>query len=454
MGAMVAELRPEVEGRPLQKVVQPDEHTLALRFMRRWVILVAHPRLSRLHGLEAKPQAPSTPPAFCMLLRKVLLNRPLAVLHQRPGDRVLHLETPSGSLVAELVGRRSNLVLLDPDGVILGSLKPSLLRDPVGQHYMPPEPGPVSPRRQTCRFGSSPEAERWFFQEEERQRRQALTRRGGRLLKRARKTLARVEEDLLRCEEADRHKKHADLLLAHQYQLPARGRSATVADLFVDGAELVIPLDPTLDVSQNAQRLYKKHGRLKRGRGHVIQRLERIRDRVDRLDRLMQKLGEADRAEMQTLALQLEELDPRPMPTRAGGKGADRGQKLPYRAFTSADGASILVGRSAADNHQLTFHHARGRDTWLHLRDQPGSHGVVRAQGGEVSHETLLDAATLVAHFSGIKAGEDADVSHTLRKDVRPGGKPGQVYVSSSKTLHVQVQQERLSRLLRKKGQL
>ena len=449
---MVAELRAEVEGRPLQKVVQPDEHTLALRFMRRWVTLVAHPRLSRLHGLDAAPRAPRTPPAFCMLARKVLLNRPLDGLRQRPGDRVLHLEAPSGSLVAELVGRRSNLVLLDPDGVVLGSLKPSLLRAPVGQPYQPPDPGPVSPRSQICRFTSSAEAEGWFGQEEVRQLRQELTRRGGRLRRRARKTLARVEEDLKRCEDAHLHKKHADLLLAHQYQLPARGSSATVADLFEDGAELVIPLDPTLDVSQNAQRLYKKHGRLKRGRAHVTARLDRIRLRVDRLDRLMQELDGAKGEGLEDLADQLERLDPRPLHAQTG-KGSEKRQKLPYRSFVSADGASIFVGRSAADNHKLTFHHARGRDTWLHLRDRPGSHGVIRAEG-DVSHETLLDAATLVAHFSGIKAGEDTDVSHTLRKEVRPGGKPGQVYMSRSKTLHLQVQRGRLDRLLRKKGQL
>jgi len=453
--AMVLELQPQV-GRQLQRIIQPDEHTLALRFLRRWVVLVAHPQLSRLHPLEQKPAAPETPPAFCMLLRKVLLNSPLRGLRRDPGDRIVHLDLPGGRLVAELMGRRSNLILLAPEGEVIGALKPRMLRDPVGQPYRLPAQGPPSVRRQTCRFDSGDQARRWFDQLIRRRREELLKRRCDRLLAKTRKTLGQVEQDLRRCQEADTLKKWADLLLAHQHQLPARGAdTARVADLFEAGEPMDIPLNPRLDISQNAQRLYKRQRRLKKGVAHVSARLERARDRVDELQRLSDRLKEADQDQLEALDQQLEALDPHPAPARPRESAARTGKGRPFRSFEAADGSSILVGKSATENHRLTFHHARGRDTWLHLRDRPGSHGVIRARdAGAVAHETLLDAATLVAYFSGIKAGEDADVSYTLRKNVRPAGKPGLVYVSDTNTLHVVLQRQRLDRLLGKKGRI
>ena len=450
--AMVIELQPLV-GLPLQRIIQPDEHSIALRFMRRWVLLAAHPQLSRLHELEGKPRAPETPPAFCMLLRKMLLNGALLRLRRSPGDRLVQVEMPGGCLVAELLGRRSNLTLLDPQGVISGALKPRLLRDLVGEVYRPPQAGPSSLRRRDCRFSSSLEARTWFDELILQQYRDRLAVRGGRLLRKARKILDQVEGDLRRCQEAKTYKKWADLLLAFQHQLPARGTSAQVADLFEDGAPLDIPLNPALDIPQNAQHLYKKQSRLKKGRAHILARLERAQARVDQLARLDQRLQVADDDELLELASTLEQFHPR-RPQKQPSTRMRPARDEPFRTFQARDGSVILVGKSATDNHKLTFHHARGRDTWLHVRDRPGAHGVIRSQsvGDSVPPETLLDAATLVAYFSGIKAGGDTDVSYALRKDVRPAGKPGLVYVSRSRTVHVVVLRERLDRLMGKKG--
>jgi predicted ribosome quality control (RQC) complex YloA/Tae2 family protein len=111
------------------------------------------------------------------------------------------------------------------------------------------------------------------------------------------------------------------------------------------------------------------------------------------------------------------------------------------------------VGKGARQNHELTFRHARGRDLWLHARDLPGAHGIIRRGSAEpVAHETLVDAATLVAHYSKVRPGEAVDITYTERKNVRPAGKPGLVYVSGATTLHLVLDRSRLSRLLGKES--
>lgn len=449
--AMVLELRPVVVGLHAQRLIQTDQHTLALRLMRHWVALSAHPELSRLHPLSSAPRALERPPAFCMLLRKTLLNRPLLSL-DRVQDRVVVFEFSSGKLVAELMGRRANLLLLDRDGVLLGALRGRNLRAPVGQQYTPPPAGPA-PRPRGAQFGDGAEAEALYGQALLELQRRQLTTRCSRGLRKARRTCAQVERDLERCRGAEQYKKWADLLLAHQRDLPQGQRSVEVADLFTDGSPITIPLDPRLEIMANAQRLYRQHRRLRTGEQHATRRLKQAGQRVQLVASLLDQLAQAtDQSQLDQLQQQLDALVPLPhqAAARAGAPRADRS----VRSFRSRDGLAIMVGRSARDNHHLTFHLARGRDLWLHLRDRPGSHGVVRVEGAraDVPQETLLDAATLVAHFSKVKVGDGVDVAYTWRKNVRPANQPGQVYLSEAKNLHLVLEQERLARLLSRSG--
>ena len=79
---------------------------------------------------------------------------------------------------------------------------------------------------------------------------------------------------------------------------------------------------------------------------------------------------------------------------------------------------------------------ARGQETWLHAKDMPGSHVVIRAES--VSNEALTAAAKLAAWFSKGK-GAGVPVDYTLRKFVKkPGGAaPGFVIYTNQKTLMV-----------------
>ncbi len=451
---VLLELEPLV-GVQLQKIAQLDSYTLCLRLMRSWVLLGTKPRACRLHLMVERPQALlPVPPAFCMLLRKVLLNSRLVRLSRLHGDRVVRLETQAGALVAELIDRRANLLLLDPDGILLGNLRPLRHGLELGRPYAAPDPPPGDRKaRQLDRSSSSADLERFFLEQDLAEQKLALLRRVRRTLKKARKTLKKVEADLARCEDADRYRKWADLLMAQQSTLKGKGReSAQLSDLFEQGELITIPLDPRLGAVDNAQALYRKQRRLTKGLSHVQPRLDAARQKAESLEQLKSALESSSIPCPDDVALKVETL----CPARGAGQGTQRkkggGQgRLPYRLFISQDGYEILIGRGARDNHQLTFKVARGRDLWLHARDLPGCHGLVRSRGQDpIPHQTLLDAATLVAHFSRAKGGEVVEVSHTLRKNVRPAaGTPGKVYVSDTRTLRVVVETDRLARLLK-----
>ncbi|HKA86290.1 MAG TPA: NFACT RNA binding domain-containing protein [Haliangiales bacterium] len=457
---VAAELAPRLHGHVGKIFADPhDPFAIVVEIGRDRLVLSAHPRASRIHLQAERAPAAGPPPAFAMLLRKRLSGlRPL--LSVLPGERVVTLDFGPGHdrLVAELTGPHANVFLVAPDGTIAGALRPSRSATrPLapGSAWTPPPTAPPDARwRGRNRFGAGPgAAERMaahyaaFLAEEETR---ALRERLGGALRRDFHRLTRreaaLEGDMARIAEAARYRKLGDLLLAHAHALPGRGAaSAVVPDDFEDGAPLTIPLDPALDARENAARYYRQHKRLTAGRRHAEGRLAATRAEMARL-----------RARLDAVpSLSLEELRARApaVPARARRRSdaeADA-ERLPFREFRSVAGEVIWVGRSAADNDALTFRHARGGDTWLHARDAPGAHVVVPARGGRPpAAETLLDAATLAAHYSPLAKEAQVDVHVAQVKNLRKprSAPPGMVYASETKTIRVRMEAERVRRLL------
>jgi predicted ribosome quality control (RQC) complex YloA/Tae2 family protein len=114
-------------------------------------------------------------------------------------------------------------------------------------------------------------------------------------------------------------------------------------------------------------------------------------------------------------------------------------------------GLSILVGRGAAENDQLTVRVAKGNDVWLHARGRTGAHVVLRLPKGRApDQESLLDAAHLAAHFSDARGEAAPEVVYTRAKHVRKakGSAPGAVTYSQEKGMALRVEPSRVERLL------
>lgn len=137
VGAVCAELRSTILGGRVQHVHLPDEHGLAMEVyaagQARWLYASAHPQRARLHLVLARPPRPAdevTP--LLLLLRKYVDEGRLDDVQQPDLERIVRLRfskrAPSGetwrtTLVAELMGRQSNLILLDEDGTVMDAAK-------------------------------------------------------------------------------------------------------------------------------------------------------------------------------------------------------------------------------------------------------------------------------------------------------------------------------------------
>jgi len=154
--AMAREVRNLALCSYVKKVYQPRELEIYIHFRYEVLLISAHPETFRLHFVSETPPNPHSPPRFCRTLRKYLVGARLeSVEHQIP-DRTVHLqfsgEQGSVTLTAELMGRHSNIILIDSSGRILDCIKHvtskvSRARELLpGLQYVPPpkppRPGP------------------------------------------------------------------------------------------------------------------------------------------------------------------------------------------------------------------------------------------------------------------------------------------------------------------------
>lgn len=134
--ALASELLPALVGARIEKVQQPEKDLLLLhvrgRDGGRKLLIAAGSGSARMHFTSEAPENPAQPPMFCMLLRKHLCGARILDLEQPEHERMLHLELESRdemgdsarkSLVVEMMGRSSNVILIGADGRIIDCLR-------------------------------------------------------------------------------------------------------------------------------------------------------------------------------------------------------------------------------------------------------------------------------------------------------------------------------------------
>ena len=121
--------------------------------------------------------------------------------------------------------------------------------------------------------------------------------------------------------------------------------------------------------------------------------------------------------------------------------GIWRGRRV-ARRFVSPDGFTVLVGKSAADNDDLSLRLCAPHDFWFHLAGESGSHVVVRnpERLERLPRETERFAAALAAGYSKARNAGRVAVHVARGADVskRRGQPPGEVELARFKSITVE----------------
>ncbi|MGQ9601723.1 MAG: Rqc2 family fibronectin-binding protein [Candidatus Bipolaricaulia bacterium] len=263
---------------------------------------------------------------------------------------------------------------------------------------------------------------------EEQARLLKLVREGIERLERA---IAKVKEDRAKAEDYERYRRLGELVLANLSGLQRGQREAELLDPLTGQKERVA-LDPQLDPAENAQALFKRYKKLKRGGEKLAVREKELADELEQLRALELRLEQAEGLEdLQEVTAELE---------AAGYIRAEAGSKL---AAPSAPGPvrlgprefliggfRVLVGRSGREN-DLLIRGAHREDFWLHARGLSGAHVLIKSAGRRVPQAVLEQAARLAAYYSKGRSATKVPVTYTQVKYLRKprGARPGAVLV-------------------------
>src|SRR5262245_7738834 len=107
LAAVLQEGRRDYLGAFVDQVYEPSPSRVALaltgRGPRRFLLLAIDAEAARAHFLSRKPEAPETPPGFCMLLRKELRGARLQGIEQPGFDRIARFRFERGGEARYLV---------------------------------------------------------------------------------------------------------------------------------------------------------------------------------------------------------------------------------------------------------------------------------------------------------------------------------------------------------------
>ena len=563
------ELNKRLAGGKIDKIQQTDKEELLLmvRSLGQTYRLLINASASdnRVQLTELKKQAPSEAPMFCMLLRKRIAGGKIVRFEQERLDRVLKISIETYNdlgdlsvfaLYCELMGKHSNIILVNEKGVIVDAIKHvglgmSSVRFvmPGLEYSAPPAQDKQDPSKASADdfsmamcmvgmsiakalsnafFGLSPavaaqlvarytdktectqlsEAERKELAERlaafyadmaqgkekasavlnalgeteavypfaisgsgiklydsigealdslyiNSDRREWAKRHGASARKvlqnnieRCEKKLALYADALNSEEQMEKCRLYGELLTANLHSLKSGTDTAAVDNYYADPVErIAIPLDRQLTPGENAQRYYKKYQKLKAARDMAIVQREQTLSELNylegQLDNLTKCTAENELSEL------IEELKDQGYIKR--DKGGRKKMKLAASKpmhFVSSTGADIYVGKNNRQNDELTLRFASPNDIWMHTKNIPGSHVIVKG-ASEQDTAAMTEAALLAAYYSRARGSENVAVDYTPRKYVKKpaGAKPGMVIYTTNKTAYVTPSEEAVAGL-------
>lgn len=130
------EILEEAQFSRVEKIHQPSREELVIHLRGKnggkKLLLSVRANSPRIHFTQHAPENPATPPMFCMLMRKRLVNASLTDVRQSELDRVLYIDFDATNeigdrvkltLSIEIMAKHSNIILFDGEGKIVDALK-------------------------------------------------------------------------------------------------------------------------------------------------------------------------------------------------------------------------------------------------------------------------------------------------------------------------------------------
>lgn len=245
-----------------------------------------------------------------------------------------------------------------------------------------------------------------------------------------------LDNILEECNNKTDFKLKGELLTSYIYSFKKGDKYVEVSNYYSDNNELLkINLDENKTPSENVQYYFKKYNKLKTAEKAAIIQLAINEEELKYLNSVLTSLQTADNY------IDIDEIKKELIETGyIKFRKLNKKEKIKVNKplhFISSDGLDIYVGKNNTQNDFLTLKFADKNDTWLHTKNIPGSHVIIK--GTIIPENTLKEGALLAAYYSKGTNSVKVPIDYTLVKNVKKpsGSKPGMVIYSTNKTIYI-----------------
>lgn len=251
------------------------------------------------------------------------------------------------------------------------------------------------------------------------------------------KKIKKLEGTLEDAKKAEQFQLYGELLTANIFMAQKGMQEISVVNYYDEnGASINIPLDPRKTPSENAQKYFTKYQKAKNSVNIVKEQIQLAQEEVAYFESLLQQVEAASPKDIEEIREELIEGGYIRARQKKGNKNKQN-LKPVLEKYHSTDGTEILVGKNNKQNDYLTNKVAARDEIWLHTKDIPGSHVVIRSK--EPSEDVILEAAQIAAYFSKARNSSSVPVDFTRVRHVKKpaGAKPGFVIYEQQQTVYV-----------------
>ncbi len=254
-------------------------------------------------------------------------------------------------------------------------------------------------------------------------------------IKREKGTITKLEKDINNEDKFNRYKEYGDILAANIYMIKGRSKVVEVFD-FYSNENILLELDEKLSPQENLESYYKKYNKGKKSVEYATNRIVELEDRIEYLESLESYLKNAKTIEV--LENLQDEFVEEGLIKKVKEKRNKKKKDIKVGVEEVEGGIVILYGRNNKENEHITFKLADKDDIWLHVKDLPGSHCIIKGVSiDEVEDEVLFRAGELCRAYSKVDEDNAVQVDYCLRKFVKKpkGTSKGYVIYSNEKVL-------------------
>ncbi|WP_100404532.1 Rqc2 family fibronectin-binding protein [Bacillus solitudinis] len=256
-------------------------------------------------------------------------------------------------------------------------------------------------------------------------------------LQKNKKKIKKLTQTLVESEKAKLYQKQGELLTANLHAIQRGQKAIEVIDYYDEEAPFIeIALDPSKSPSDNAQAYFKRYNKAKNAVAIVEVQIVKAKEEIQYLEQLLQQMESASPKDITEIREELIE-EGYIRRRQKQQKKKKKEEKPQLDRYTSSTGIDFYAGKNNKQNEYLTTRFARQDEIWLHTKDIPGSHVLIRSI--EPDETTLKEAASVAAYFSKAKLSSSVPVDFTKIRHVKKpnGSKPGFVIYDNQTTLFV-----------------